>query len=246
MDASGRQTLGQGTSPSADDVPRRRATREQARDHLLLNFTDMGEYAEAGSKIIVRGEGCEVISDHGRRFIDGLSGLFCTNLGHSYGAEVGAAATRQLETLPFTPAWYLAHPAAAELAETLVHLAAPLGMQRAFFTNSGGEAVESAWKLVRQWHAANGEPQRTKAIARKLAKREPDCPLTPREVEVLRLLREGLTAVEIADRLGIAPRTTRGHIEAIKTRLGAANATQAVAIGFERGLLPVVPQGQRR
>jgi adenosylmethionine-8-amino-7-oxononanoate aminotransferase len=166
MDASGRQTLGQGTSPSADDVPRRRATREQARDHLLLNFTDMGEYVEAGSKVIVRGEGCEVISDHGRRYIDGLSGLFCTNLGHSYGAEVGAAATRQLETLPFTPAWYLAHPSAAE---TLVHLAAPLGMQRAFFTNSGGEAVESAWKLVRQWHAANGEPQRTKAIARKLA-----------------------------------------------------------------------------
>jgi two-component system NarL family response regulator len=97
---------------------------------------------------------------------------------------------------------------------------------------------------VREVHAG-GRPL-GEAIARKLASREPDCPLTPREVEVLRLLREGLTAVEIADRLGIAPRTTRGHIEAIKTRLGAANATQAVAIGFERGLLPVVPQGRRR
>jgi two-component system NarL family response regulator len=97
---------------------------------------------------------------------------------------------------------------------------------------------------VREVHAG-GRPL-GEAIARKLAKREPECPLTPREVEVLRLLREGLTAVEIADCLGIAPRTTRGHIEAIKTRLGAANATQAVAIGFERGLLPVVPQGRRR
>jgi two-component system, NarL family, response regulator len=97
---------------------------------------------------------------------------------------------------------------------------------------------------VREVHGG-GRPL-GEAIARKLASREPACPLTPREVEVLRLLREGLTAVEIADRLAISPRTTRGHIEAIKTRLGAANATQAVAIGFERGLLPVVPQDRRR
>lgn len=97
---------------------------------------------------------------------------------------------------------------------------------------------------IREVHAG-GRPL-GEAIARKLASREPDCPLTPREVEVLRHLREGLTAVEIADRLAISPRTTRGHIEAIKTRLGAANTTQAVAIGFERGLLPVIPQDRRR
>ncbi|MEX1209878.1 MAG: aminotransferase class III-fold pyridoxal phosphate-dependent enzyme [Candidatus Nanopelagicales bacterium] len=144
-------------------------TRRQARDHLLLNFTDMGEYADAGSKIIVRGEGCEVIDDRGRRFIDGISGLFCSNLGHSYGAEIGEAAAEQLAILPFTPTWYLAHPSAARLGARLASHAAPLGMQRVFFTNSGGEAVESAWKLVRQWHAVNGQPQRTKAIARQLA-----------------------------------------------------------------------------
>ena len=97
---------------------------------------------------------------------------------------------------------------------------------------------------VREVHGG-GRPL-GEAIARKLASRDPGCPLTPREVEVLRLLREGLTAVEIAAQLAISPRTTRGHIEAIKTRLGAANTTQAVAIGFERGLLPVVPQGRRR
>lgn len=97
---------------------------------------------------------------------------------------------------------------------------------------------------VREVHAGGrplGEP-----IARKLASREPDCPLTPREIEVLRLLREGLTAVEIADRLAIMPRTTRAHIEAIKARLEAANTTQAVARGFERGLLSVVPHDRRR
>ena len=97
---------------------------------------------------------------------------------------------------------------------------------------------------VREVHAG-GRPL-GESIARKLARRDPDCPLTPREVEVLRLLREGLTAVEIADRLAITPRTTRAHIEAIKTRLGAANTTQAVALGFERGLLSVVPHDRRR
>lgn len=97
---------------------------------------------------------------------------------------------------------------------------------------------------VREVHGG-GRPL-GEAIARKLAVRDPDCPLTPREVEVLRLLREGLTAVEIADRLAITPRTTRAHIEAIKARLGAANTTQAVARGFERGLLSVVPQDRRR
>ena len=144
-------------------------TRQQAQDHLLLNFTDMGGYADAGSKIVVRGEGCDVIDDRGRRYIDGLSGLFCTNLGHSYGAEIGDVAAEQLSTLPYTPTWYLAHPPAARLAARLARHGAPLGMQRVYFTNSGGEAVESAWKLVRQWHAINGQPQRTKAIARKLA-----------------------------------------------------------------------------
>lgn len=152
------------------DAPQRHGTtHQQARDHLLLNFTDMGEYAEAGAKVVVQGEGCEVIDDRGRRFIDGLSGLFCSNLGHSYGAEIGAAGADQLSVLPYTPTWYLSHPPAARLAERLARHAAPLNMQRVFFTNSGGEAVESAWKLIRQWHAINGEPQRTKAISRKLA-----------------------------------------------------------------------------
>ncbi|MFM7597303.1 MAG: aminotransferase class III-fold pyridoxal phosphate-dependent enzyme, partial [Actinomycetota bacterium] len=57
----------------------------------------------------------------------------------------------------------------AELAEMLTTRASSLGMERVFFTNSGGESVEAAWKLVRQWHAANGQPQRTKAIARRIA-----------------------------------------------------------------------------
>lgn len=141
----------------------------QVRDHLLLNFTDLAHFRDQDVPVVVRGDGCHVIDSHGRRLIDGLSGLFCTNLGHGYGEEIGAAAHRQLAELAFTPSWYLTHPGAARFAAHLAELAAPLGLDRAFLTSGGGEAVEAAWKLARQWHAAHGEPQRRKAIARRLA-----------------------------------------------------------------------------
>lgn len=141
----------------------------QVRSHLLLNFTDLGEFADRDVPVIVRGDGCHVIDLHGRRFIDGLSGLFCTNLGHGHGERIGEAARRQLGELVFTPSWYLTHPGAAALAERLATLAGELELPRVFLTSGGGEAVEAAWKLARQWHAAQGRSAKRKAIARRLA-----------------------------------------------------------------------------
>jgi adenosylmethionine-8-amino-7-oxononanoate aminotransferase len=141
----------------------------QVRDHLLLNFTSLGDFTEADVPVIVRGDGCHVIDSSGRRLIDGLSGLFCSNLGHAYGEQIGAAAHRQLGELVFTPTWYLAHPSAARFAARLAELAEPLELDRVYLTSGGGEAVEAAWKLARQWHAANGQPQRRKAISRRLS-----------------------------------------------------------------------------
>ena len=77
--------------------------QRDAREHLMLHFTDMSVYADQDIPIYVRGDGCHLFDADGRRFIDGLSGLFCTNLGHSYGAEVGEAAREQLSTLVFMP-----------------------------------------------------------------------------------------------------------------------------------------------
>jgi DNA-binding NarL/FixJ family response regulator len=76
-------------------------------------------------------------------------------------------------------------------------------------------------------------------VARRLAARDRGGPLTPRELEVLLLLREGLTFIEIGRRLSITERTARAHVGAIKEKLGATNTAQAVARGFERGLLRV-------
>ena len=142
--------------------------QRDAREHLMLHFTDMSVYADRTIPIYVRGDGCYLYDAQGRKFIDGLSGLFCTNLGHSFGAEVGQAAQEQLSTLVFMPNWYVAHPAAIALATKLAELA-PGDLNRVFFTSGGGDANEAAYKMARQWHANNGQPQRHKVISRRLA-----------------------------------------------------------------------------
>jgi adenosylmethionine-8-amino-7-oxononanoate aminotransferase len=136
-----------------------------AKQHLMLHFSDMTLDAE-DIPVLVRGDGCHIYDDLGNRYIDGLSGLYCTNLGHSHGEEIGAAAAAQMATLPFTTNWTTAHPPSIELAKKLAELAPP-GFERTFFTSGGSEAVESSYKLARQYHEANGEPERRKVIARR-------------------------------------------------------------------------------
>jgi adenosylmethionine-8-amino-7-oxononanoate aminotransferase len=136
----------------------------------LLHFTRNGAFHPGGSELLVleRGEGPYVFDREGRRYVDGLSSLFCSQIGYSYGEEMAAVASDQLNRLAFNTMWSTAHPPALELAERLADIA-PEGIDKVFFTSGGSEAVESAWKIVRQYHLANGEPQRLKAIARKIA-----------------------------------------------------------------------------
>jgi adenosylmethionine-8-amino-7-oxononanoate aminotransferase len=136
-----------------------------AKEHLMLHFTDMAAVVADGTTIIDRGEGCNVFDVDGRRYIDGLSGLYCVNLGHSHGEEIATAAAEQMARLPFTSNWTVAHPPAIELAAKLAELA-PAGLERVFFTSGGAESVESAWKMAVQFHRANGEPERRRVIAR--------------------------------------------------------------------------------
>ena len=138
-----------------------------ARDHLWLHFTRMGVYRDTEVPVIVRGEGCYLEDLNGKRYLDALAGLFAVQIGYSYGEEMGEAAAAQMRELPFYTNWSYAHPRAIELAAELAELA-PGDLGRAFFVSGGSEAVESAWKLARQYHAARGE-RRWKAIARRLA-----------------------------------------------------------------------------
>jgi adenosylmethionine-8-amino-7-oxononanoate aminotransferase len=142
--------------------------QEQARRHLWMHFTRMGSFdAEHEVPIIVRGEGCYVWDEHGNRYLDGLSALFCVNSGHGR-TELGDAMAAQVRELDFITVWSYAHPRAIELATRIASLA-PGDLNRVFFTNSGSEAVESAIKLSRSYHRARGNGQKTKLIAREIA-----------------------------------------------------------------------------
>ena len=141
--------------------------QQKARDHLWLHFTRMAGYQSTEIPIIVRGDGCYLEDMNGKRYLDALAGLFAVNIGYSYGEEVGEAAAAQLRELPFYTNWSYAHPRAIELAAEVASLA-PGDLNRVFFVSGGSEAVESAWKLARQYHAARGE-RRWKVVGRRLA-----------------------------------------------------------------------------
>jgi adenosylmethionine-8-amino-7-oxononanoate aminotransferase len=138
-----------------------------ARRHLWMHFTPLGAFAETEVPIIARGEGCYVWDQHGKRYLDGLSGLFTVQAGHGR-VELGEAASRQAATLGYFPVWSFAHEPAIELAARLAALA-PGDLNRVFLTPSGGEAIDTAIKLARQYFKLVGQPSRTKVISRYLA-----------------------------------------------------------------------------
>jgi adenosylmethionine-8-amino-7-oxononanoate aminotransferase len=138
-----------------------------AKRHLWMHFTRMSTYADHEIPIIERGEGPYVWDSHGKRYLDGLSGLFVVQAGHGR-HEMAEASAKQAAQLAYFPLWSYAHPAAIELAERLASYA-PGDINRVFFTTGGSEAVESAWKLARQYFRLMGEPGRYKVISRDIA-----------------------------------------------------------------------------
>jgi adenosylmethionine-8-amino-7-oxononanoate aminotransferase len=191
--------------------------QELGRRHLWMHFTRMSAFEDHEIPIITRGEGCYVYDEHGNRYLDGLSALFCVNIGHGR-ADVAQAGADQAKELGFFTNWSYGHPRAIELAARIAGLA-PGDLNRVFFTSGGSEAVESAIKLARQYHKVTGKPNKTKVIAREVAYhgttlgalaatgitslREPFEPLTPGGCHVpntntFRLPR-GLSAEDLAD-----------------------------------------------
>jgi adenosylmethionine-8-amino-7-oxononanoate aminotransferase len=141
---------------------------DRARRHLWMHFTRMGSYNEEHPvPVMVRGEGPYVWDQNGKRYLDGLAGLFTSQIGHGR-TELAEAASKQASELAYFPLWTYAHPRAIELADLLVDLA-PGDLNHVFFTSGGSEAVESAWKLARQYFRTIGQPARYKVISRNIA-----------------------------------------------------------------------------
>src|ERR1700746_2499216 len=141
--------------------------QEAAKRNLWLHFTRMSTYADSDVPVIVRGSGAYVYDQHGKRYLDGLSGLFVSQVGHGR-TELAEAGARQAAELAYFPLWSYAHPKAIELAARLADLA-PGNLNRVFFTTSGSEAVESAWKLAKQYFKLIGQPTRYKVLSRNIA-----------------------------------------------------------------------------
>ena len=124
--------------------------------------------AEGGRPdIIARGEGCWVWDADGHKMLDGVAGLWSSNLGHSCRA-VRDAIVAQLDELPFFNTFRgTTHPRAIELSTRVVDMMAPDGVAAVMFSNGGSDAVEGALKIARQFHKLRGQKDRTKFIALK-------------------------------------------------------------------------------
>ena len=141
--------------------------QDAARRNLWLHFTRMSAYTDSDVPVIVRGSGAYVFDQHGKRYLDGLAGLFVSQVGHGR-TELAEAGARQAAELAYFPLWSYAHPKAIELAARLAEMA-PGQLNRVFFTTSGSEAVESAWKLAKQYFKLTGQPGRYKVLSRTIA-----------------------------------------------------------------------------
>jgi adenosylmethionine-8-amino-7-oxononanoate aminotransferase len=142
-------------------------TAERALRHLWMHFTRLSAFDADSLPVITRGEGSYVYDANGRRYLDGLSGLFTVQVGHGR-RELAEAARAQSETLAYFPVWSFAHEPAVDLATRLAAMA-PGDLNRVFLTPSGGDALESAIKLARQYWRGRGQHGKTKLISRFLA-----------------------------------------------------------------------------
>lgn len=150
-------------SESWDDAHLQRA----AKDHLWMHFTRHSTYDTSDVPVIAKGEGAYLYDTAGKRYLDGLAGLFVVQVGHGR-EELAEAAAKQARELAFMPLWSYAHPPAVQLAERVASYA-PGDLNRVFFTTGGGEAVESAWKLAKQYFKLTGKPTKHKVISRNIA-----------------------------------------------------------------------------
>lgn len=139
----------------------------RATDHLWLAFTQMSAYADKDPAIIERGEGAYIWDSKGKKYLDGLSGLFVVQAGHGR-TEIAEAMAKQAEKLAYFPIWSYAHPLAIELADRLAALA-PGNLNKVFFSSGGSESVETAWKLAKAYFKQIGKPGKYKVLSRSVA-----------------------------------------------------------------------------
>ncbi len=151
----------------AAPLPERTTEEWQALDaaHYIHPFTDHAALGKKGTRVITRAEGVYLYESGGRRILDGMSGLWCVNLGYGR-RELADAAYQQMQELPYYNSFFqVAHPPAIELARLLAEVTPPQ-FKHVFFTGSGSEANDTVVRTVRRYWDVLGQPQRSIIISR--------------------------------------------------------------------------------
>ncbi|MFN2165739.1 MAG: aminotransferase class III-fold pyridoxal phosphate-dependent enzyme, partial [Anaerolineae bacterium] len=142
--------------------------KELDQAHHFHPFTDLRQYAQTGGRVFSRAEHIYIYTSDGHRMLDGMSGLWCCNLGYSQTAIVEAI-TEQLQTLPFYNNFFqCSNQPAIELARALVEVTEER-FNHVFFTNSGSEANDTNLRLVNRYYQVQGRPEKKHIISRRNA-----------------------------------------------------------------------------
>lgn len=142
--------------------------RKLDRAHHLHPFTDLKSHAKTGGRIVSRAEHIYIFDDKGNRMLDGMSGLWCCNLGYSQ-QRIIEAVYAQMQELPYYNNFFkCSNQPAAELAQALAEVT-PAQFKHVFFTNSGSEANDTNLRLVQRYYDLLGKPEKTQIISRKNA-----------------------------------------------------------------------------
>ncbi len=128
-----------------------------------MPYTGNREF-KANPRMMVSAKGCYFTDQHGKQIFDGLSGLWCSGLGHGR-EEITAAVTKQMATLDYSPAFQYGHPLSFELANKLKELT-PEGLDYVFFTGSGSESADTSLKMARAYWRIKGQASKTIMIGR--------------------------------------------------------------------------------
>jgi putrescine aminotransferase len=163
-------TTSPGAAPEIVDLPfgssfDTRAIQQMDTAHFLHPFTDFKALGTTGARVIVRGDGIYLWDSEGRKLLDGMSGLWCVNVGYGR-SSIAQAVYRQMETLPFYNSFFnTTNVPAAQLAAKLAQVSPP-GFSRVFFTCSGSEANDTNLRLVRRYWDLQGYKHKNVVISR--------------------------------------------------------------------------------
>jgi putrescine aminotransferase len=153
------------TNPVAPELPDTQALQRLDAAHYLHPFTDHKALAEKGARVVVRGDGIYLWDSEGRKMLDGMSGLWCVNVGYGRNSITQAVA-KQMDTLPFYNSFFnTTNIPAVQLAAKLTSLAPP-GFSHVFYAGSGSEANDTNVRMVRRYWDLMGKPGRQVIISR--------------------------------------------------------------------------------